>query len=317
MADEKFSVRLESIIKEFNLEILYAPEGFEKVRIVNDDINRPGLQLAGFFDYFEADRIQIMGKSEISFVERFTSERRAASFEKLFRQNIPALIITRSMSAPPECLEMAKKHNVTILRTSDFTSTFINMLSASLRLSLAPRITCHGVLVEVYGEGVLILGDSGVGKSETALELLKRGHRLIADDAVEIKKVSEITLVGTAPELIRHYIEVRGIGIIDVRRIFGMGAVKPTEKINLIIHLERWDENKDYDRLGIESQYEKIMDVKVRSLTVPVHTGRNLAVIIEVAAMDNRQKTFGFNAAQEFSDKIYNSMIEDNGDSDN
>lgn len=301
---KEFSVTLGALIKEFDLEVVYGPEGFEKIEITTDDVNRPGLQLAGFFDYFDPNRLQIMGKVETTFVERLTSEERGACFDKFFSTGIPAVIVTRNISVFPECMDAAKKYGVPILRTNEFTSSVMNAMVASLKVSLAPRITLHGVLVEIYGEGVLILGDSGVGKSETAIELVKRGHRLIADDAVEIKKVSAKTLVGSAPEIIRHFIELRGIGIVDVRRIFGMGAVKATENVNLIINLEPWVDGKMYDRLGMENQYTSIMDISVPSLTVPVKPGRNLAVIIEVAAMNNRHKSMGYNAARELQERM-------------
>lgn len=299
-----YSVKLSEIIEEFDLEVLYAPAGMENISIVSDDINRPGLQLAGFFDYFDSSRLQIMGKVETTFLERFTPEKRYASFEKLLSKHIPALIISRGIEPFPECTEMVKKYQVPLLRAQESTSYLMSSIIASLKVSLAPRITRHGVLVEVYGEGILLLGESGVGKSETAIELVKRGHRLIADDAVEIKRVSAKTLVGTAPELIRHYIELRGIGVIDVRRLFGMGAVKPSEKIDLVINIEIWKEDTQYDRLGLENLYTNILDVDIPSLTVPVKPGRNLAVIIEVAAMNNRHKKLGYNAAREFTARI-------------
>ncbi len=300
----EFNVELGQIIREFNLEVLYSPEGFEKILISSDDINRPGLQLTGYFGHFEKSRLQILGNVENTFANTLTSEERAVAFEKLFAAGIPAIIITRNMDAFPECLEAAERHKIPVLRTGEFTSNFTSALIASLKVFLAERVTLHGVLVEIYGEGVLLLGDSGVGKSETAIELVKRGHRLIADDAVEIKKVSAKTLVGTAPEIIRHFIELRGIGIVDVRHIFGMGAVKPTEKIDLIINLETWEDGKHYDRLGLDSQHTDILGISVASLTVPVKPGRNLAVIIEVAAMNNRHKKLGFNAAQDLADRM-------------
>ena len=235
-------------------------------------------------------------------------EQRLAAFEKLFSTGIPALIISRNIDVYPECLAAAEKHNTPIFRTNEFTSTIMSAIIASLKVSLAPMIQLHGVLVEIYGEGVLLLGDSGVGKSETAIELVKRGHRLIADDAVEIKRVSDKTLVGTAPEVIRHFIELRGIGVIDVRRIFGMGAVKLTEKIELVINLEAWEDGKMYDRLGLDGQTTSILDIAVPSLTIPVKPGRNLAVIIEVAAMNNRHKKMGFNAAQELQERMLKSF---------
>ncbi|MDP4110135.1 MAG: HPr(Ser) kinase/phosphatase [Bacillota bacterium] len=310
MHEKEFSITLEEIIREFNLEVIYGPEGFENLKISHDDINRPGLQLAGFFEDFDPDRIQIMGMVETLFVRSFESGERSACFERLFSKKVPAVIYTRSIEVFPECIEMARKYNVAVLRTNEYTSDFMGDLIGKLRVALAPRITRHGVLVEVYGEGILILGDSGVGKSETAIELVKRGHRLIADDAVEIKKVSDHTLVGTAPEIIRHFIELRGIGVIDVRRIFGMGSVKPTERIDLVINLEPWQEGKHYDRLGLENQYTNILDLNIPSLTVPVKPGRNLAVIIEVAAMNNRNKKFGYNAAQELSERVLKSYEE-------
>jgi HPr kinase/phosphorylase len=276
----------------------------DDVLIVTDDINRPGLQLAGFFDYFDASRIQIVGKVESSFADRFTPERRRDAFDKLLSKHIPALIFSRAIEPFPECLELADKYDIPVLSSAESTSHLMSAIIATLKVELAPRITRHGVLVEVYGEGILLLGESGVGKSETAIELVKRGHRLIADDAVEIKRVSAKTLVGSAPELIRHYIELRGIGVVDVRRIFGMGAIKQTEKIDLVIHVELWDDTAQYDRLGLEDQSTQILDVEIPSLIVPVKPGRNLAVIIEVAAMNNRHKKMGFNAARDFTDRI-------------
>jgi HPr kinase/phosphorylase len=299
-----YSVTLTSLIGEFNLEALYVPENLEAIKITTDEINRPGLQLAGFFDHFDEARLQIIGNVETSFVERFTPEKRLRSFEKLMSRHIPALILSRGIEPFPECAEMAERFGVPLLRTQESTAYLISAMVASLKVSLAERITRHGVLVEVYGEGILLLGDSGVGKSETAIELVKRGHRLIADDAVEIKKVSAKTLVGSSPEVIRHYIELRGIGVVDVRRIFGMGAIKPTEKIDLIINLEIWNDKTFYDRLGLDEMTTTLLDVNIPSLVVPVKPGRNLAVIIEVAAMNNRHKKMGYNAAREFSEKI-------------
>ncbi|MDR1668380.1 MAG: HPr(Ser) kinase/phosphatase [Oscillospiraceae bacterium] len=304
MEHSLYSVSLTSLIDEFGLETLYAPENLEEIKIVTDDVNRPGLQLAGFFDYFDASRLQIIGKVETTFIGKFTPEKRRKSFEKLMSKRIPALILSRGIEPFEECSEMAAEHRVPLLRSQESTSYLISAIIASLKVSLAQRITRHGVLVEVYGEGVLLLGDSGVGKSETAIELVKRGHRLIADDAVEIKKVSAKSLVGSAPEMIRHYIELRGIGVVDVRRIFGMGAVKLTEKIDLIINLELWDETKHYDRMGLDEMTTAMLGVNVPSLTVPVKPGRNLAVIIEVAAMNNRHKKLGYNAAKEFNDRV-------------
>ena len=283
-----YSVKLGKLIQEFRLEVLRGGAGYEDVSIRTEDVNRPGLQLTGFFDYFDAKRLQVIGRVETTYLEGLTSEERRESFELLLSQDIPALIISREIEPFPECMEMAEKYDRTILRSPDTTSVLMSNIIAALKSYLAPRITRHGVLVEVYGEGVLLLGESGVGKSETAIELVKRGHRL----------------VGTAPELIRHYIELRGIGVIDVCRLFGMSAVKDEAEIDMVINLEQWKDGAMYDRLGLENLYTTILDVQVPSLTVPVRPGRNLAVIIEVAAMNNRHKKMGYNAAVEFTKQI-------------
>ena len=301
---KEFSVTLGQLITEFQFELIYGPEGFEKIEITTDDVNRPGLQLAGFFDYFEPQRLQIMGKAENAYVEQFDEAKRMDIFEKLCATGIPAVIVTRNIEVFPELIEAAKKYDVAVLRTNEFTSSVTSALVASLKVSLAPRITLHGVLVELYGEGILILGDSGVGKSETAIELVKRGHRLISDDAVEIKMVSSHELVGSPPEVLRHYMELRGIGIINVAKLFGMGAVKDSSSIDLIINMVPWRDGEAYDRLGMETQYTEILDVKVPSITIPITPGRNLAVIFEVAAMNNRQKRMGYNAALEFTEQM-------------
>ena len=269
-----------------------------------DDVSRPVLQLAGFFDHFEPMRLQVLGNVETSYLQKLSSEQRAIIFDHLLAYQIPALIIARNLEALPECLEMAQKHNITVLRSHETTSYIISSLIASLKAYLAPRVTRHGVLVEIYGEGILIIGDSGIGKSEAAIELVKRGHRLVADDAVEIKKISSKELTGSAPDVLRHYIELRGIGVINVAKLFGMGAVKDSAAIDLIINIVPWHDGEVYDRLGLESQYTDILGVKVPSITVPVTPGRNLAVIFEVAAMNNRQKRMGYNAAEEFTEQL-------------
>ena len=299
-----YTVKLGKLIKEFNLEVLRGAAGYEDQDIRTEDVNRPGLQLTGFFDYFDPHRLQVIGKVEDTYLSGLMPEQRRESFEQLLSQEIPALIISRGIEPYPECMEMAEKYDRTVLRSQDTTSVLMSTIIASLKTYLAPRITRHGVLVEVYGEGVLLLGESGVGKSETAIELVKRGHRLIADDAVEIKQTATRGLVGTAPELIRHYIELRGIGVIDVRRLFGMSAVKEESEIDMVITLEQWKDGAMYDRLGLENLYTTILDVQVPSLTIPVKPGRNLAVIIEVAAMNNRHKKMGYNAALEFTKQI-------------
>ena len=299
-----YTVKLGKLIKEFNLEVLRGAPNYEEQDIRTEDVNRPGLQLTGFFDYFDPHRLQGIGTGEDTYLSGLTPEQRRESFEQLLSQEIPALIVSRGIEPYPECMEMAEKYDRTVLRSQDTTSVLMSTIIASLKTYLAPRITRHGVLVEVYGEGVLLLGESGVGKSETAIELVKRGHRLIADDAVEIKQTVTRGLVGTAPELIRHYIELRGIGVIDVRRLFGMSAVKEESEIDMVINLEQWKDGAMYDRLGLENLYTTILDVQVPSLTIPVKPGRNLAVIIEVAAMNNRHKKMGYNAALEFTKQI-------------
>lgn len=300
----KITVPLKTIVEEFSLQVLYASSDMEERRISSADVLRPGMQLAtGFYDYFDNARISILGKMENTYLHELPSEKRLFVLETLFQKGIPCFIITRGLDVLPEILEAAKRCDVPVLKTDHSTSSFIAMLIAALNLHLAPRITRHGVLVEVYGEGILLLGESGVGKSETAIELVKRGHRLVADDAVEIKRVSAKTLVGSAPDVIRHFIELRGIGIVDVQRIFGTGAVKETERIDFILNFEPWKEGKIYDRLGLESEYTNLLDVQIPSLTVPVKPGRNLAVIVEVAAMNNKQKKMGYNAAEALNNR--------------
>ena len=306
--EENYSVKLSKIVEEFNLETLYLPDLPENILVNCARVNRPGLQMVGFYDHYEQARLQIIGKVENLFIAEMNPEERKMRLEDFFRTCPTGVIFTTSMEPLREFYELSEKYNVPLLRTSTRTSEFMAALIAYLNVALGPRITRHGVLVEVYGEGILLLGDSGVGKSETAIELLKRGHRLIADDAVEIKKVSATTLVGCAPEIIRHYVELRGIGIVDVRRLFGMGAVKESEKIDLVINLEEWDNNKMYDRLGLDEQTTNILGIDVPSITLPVSSGRNLSVVIEVAAMNNRQKRMGYNTAKEFNKRLMESM---------
>ena len=300
----KYKVALSKIISEFSLEILNLPDDFEKIMISSPEVNRPGLHMAGYFEFFDENRIQIIGKSEEGFLKRFTEEKANKRLEEFFAKKPAAVVICRGLQIPGDYVEIAKKHGVPLFRSAETTSDFTSALIAFLNLHLAPRITQHGVLVEVYGEGILLLGESGVGKSETAIELVKRGHRLIADDAVEIRRVSSKSLVGTAPDNIRHFIELRGIGIINASRIFGAGAVKLTEKIDLVINIEQWDVNKVYDRMGLDIQTTNILDLEIPSLTIPVKPGRNLAVIIEVAAMNHRQKKLGYNAAEDLLKKL-------------
>ena len=300
----QFSVSVERVINEFSLEPVYMPAEADTLYVSSADVNRPGLQIAGNFEFFDADRIQILGKSELGFLEQFEPDLLVERCDGIFSRKPPMVIITRGLDISDNICESARKHAVPLLRTGDTTSSFMSALISFLNVHLAPRITRHGVLVEVYGEGLLMLGESGVGKSETAVELIKRGHRLIADDAVEIRRVSSKTLVGSAPENIRHFVELRGIGIINARRIFGMGSVKLTEKIDMIINLEQWDSEKVYDRMGLESEMTKILGLDIPSVTIPVKPGRNLAIIIEVAAMNNRQKKMGYNGAHELLRKL-------------
>ncbi|MBR0278117.1 MAG: HPr(Ser) kinase/phosphatase [Clostridia bacterium] len=308
MEEKIFTVKLGDIIKTFKFEKIFTTPENELNEISTPDINRPSLQITGFYDYFDSHRIQILGMVENTYLMKLDESERIKRLEMLLSHNIPALLVTRNMDIIEGLTDLAKKYNVPLLRTKYSTSEVVSGLIAWLRKELAPRITCHGVLVEVYGEGILILGESGVGKSETAVELVKRGHRLVADDAVEIKKVSAISLVGSSPEIIRHFIELRGVGIIDVKEIFGIGAVKNAEKIDMVINLEPWVEGKHYDRLGIEDEYTEILGIQIPSLLIPVKPGRNLAIIIEIAAMNNRQKRNGYNAAEELNKRLMKGM---------
>ena len=311
--ENRYSVKLGKLIEEFELEVLRGVENYQDVLIQREDVNRPGLQLVGFFDYFDAKRMQLLGRVESTYLEQISAEERRKCFDAFLAHDIPALVITRGMEPFPELMEMAEKYDRTILRTQETTTAFMGALIAALRNYLAPRITRHGVLVEVYGEGILLIGDSGIGKSEAAVELLKRGHRLIADDAVEIRKVSTNSLVGTAPELIRNYIELRGIGIVNVAKLFGMGTVRTENEINLIVNIVPWNTQEVYDRLGLEEQYMELLGVKVPMNTIPITPGRNLAMILEVAAMNNRQKKLGYNAALEFTEQVNQHFDENMG----
>ena len=306
--EELYSVKLSKVIKEFSLETLYVPDDADCIDITCSRVNRPGLQIVGFYDYYEQARLQIIGKVENMYISKMPKNERIAKLDDFFKTQPSGVIYTSSLPIEDDVIALADKYRVPLLRTTKPTSEFMAALIAFLNVELGPRITRHGVLVEVYGEGILLLGDSGVGKSETAIELLKRGHRLIADDAVEIKRVSATSLVGRAPEIIRHYVELRGIGIVDVRRLFGMGAVKDSEKIDLIINLEAWQDDKMYDRFGLEENTTEILGISVPSIVLPVSPGRNLSVVIEVAAMNNRQKKMGYNTAEEFNKRLMESM---------
>jgi len=304
MSVSPYSVKLGEIIQEFDLEVLCAAPDYENQPLRTIDVNRPGLPLSGFFEHFDTKRLLLIGLTETTYLEGMTPARRRESFDRLLAYPVPALIITRGLNAFPECLESAEKYGRTVLRTKAQTSAFMSSLIGSLFDRLAPRITRSGVMMEIYGEGILIQGESGVGKSEVAIELIKRGHRIIADDAVEIKVTNHGTLETTAPELIRHYMELRGIGVIDVRRLFGMGAIKMKQQIDLVINLEPWNDEAVYDRLGLESAQTEILGIKVPSITIPVKPGRNLASIVEVAAMNNRNRKMGHNAALELTHRM-------------
>lgn len=297
------SVKVKDIVEKFQMEVLHRGTDYETEILTITDVNRPGLQFVGFFDYFDPRRLQIIGKGETMFLKGYSAEERRKCFEDLFKYEIPALVISRNLDVLPECMEMAQKYGRTLLRTEYTSVEFTSMTIDYLNHELAPVITRHGVLMDVYGEGVLIFGDSGIGKSETAIELIKRGHRLVADDAVEIRRIGD-ALIGTAPELIRHYLEVRGVGVVDVQKLFGMGGVKASTQIDLVIQFERWDDEKFYDRLGLEDSHTQIMGVPLPIMTIPVSAGRNLAAIVELAVMNSRQKKYGVNSARDFVEQI-------------
>lgn len=313
MSEQRKSVKLGEIIQEFDLEILCAAPDYENVPLRALDINRPGLPLTGFFEHFDTERLLLIGLTEHTYLSGLTPEQRRERFDRLLSYPVPALILTRGLEAFPECLELAGRHGRTVLRSTQQTSVFMSALISSLFNHLAPQITRSGVMLEVYGEGVLIQGESGVGKSEVAIELLKRGHRLVADDAVEIKATSHDTLMATAPDLIRGYMELRGIGVIDISRLLGMGAIKLVQQVDLVVNLEPWNDSAVYDRFGLESHFTEILGVSVPAATIPVKPGRNLASIVEVAAMNNRNRKMGHNAAQELTnrmDKLFAEQME-------
>ncbi|MGM9551844.1 MAG: HPr(Ser) kinase/phosphatase [Clostridia bacterium] len=304
-ANRKEKELLTRIISEFKLEVIYEPKNIGDIWITCSDIHRPGIQFAAnYYDYFDDDRIQVLGKAELFYLMEKSAEERYEIIENLCKRKIPAIVVTRKAEILSELMEVVQKYNIPLLRTEEHTSQFVATYISTMNVLLAPFITRHGVLMEIYGEGVLLLGESGVGKSETAVELVKRGHRLVADDAVEIKRVSAKTLVGSSPEIIRHFIELRGIGIIDIKKIFGMGAVKDTENVDFVVNLELWQQGKNYERLGLDKTYTNILGIDVPSVTVPVRPGRNLAIIVEIAAMNFRQQKMGYNAAEELSERL-------------
>ena len=305
---------LKNMVETFNMEILHKGRDFDNTVVTISDVNRPALQLVGFYDYFDDKRLQILGRGEMQFLERMTEAERTRVFNKLLSYPFPAMIVARDMEAPSELVQMANKHDRTLLRSTESTVDVTSKLIDYLNRAMAPQIARHGVLMNIYGQGVLILGDSGIGKSETAIELLKRGHRLVADDAVEIRRISN-SLFGTAPEIIRHYIEIRGVGVIDVQQLFGMDAVQFDTEIDLVIQLEQWVDGKFYDRLGLGEEKYEMLGVELPIVTIPVRPGRNLAGIVEIATMKNRQMKYGYNAARDFVtqfDSKMDAMIKEN-----
>ncbi|GAB7057265.1 HPr(Ser) kinase/phosphatase [Paenibacillus sp. YK5] len=307
-------VKVSDLVKEFHLEIICGEEGLKRP-ITTADLYRPGLEMAGYYEFHPHDRVQILGKTELTFFDRLSSEERMDRMQRLCSpEETPCIIISRGMEAPIELLAAANEHHITVMRTNLATTILASRLTGFLENRLAPSTTIHGVLVDVYGIGMLISGSSGIGKSETALELVKRGHRLIADDAVEIRQTADNQLIGNAPELIRHLLEIRGIGIINVMTLFGAGAVRTAKKISVVCKLEIWQQDKQYDRLGLDEETTRIIDTDIPLVTIPVRPGRNLAVIIEVAAMNYRLKRMGYNAALQFTNKLTESLNEDMDD---
>jgi HPr kinase/phosphorylase len=303
-----YSVELTKLVTKMNLKNLTPEVKVDEILITHSDINRPALQLAGFFDYFDSERVQIMGKVEITYLEKMDEDKRKTVLQSLFSNKIPCLILCRDLEPDNQMLEIAIENGVPIFQTKKTTSSFMAEVIRWLKMKLAPRISIHGVLVDVYGEGVLIMGESGIGKSETALELIKRGHRLVADDVVEIKKVSDDTLLGSSPDIIRHFIELRGIGIIDVKTLFGVESVKEVQSIDLVIKLDLFDPEKEYDRLGLTEEYTEILENKVVCHSIPIRPGRNIAIIVESAAINHRQKQMGYNAAVELNNRVMGNL---------
>lgn len=304
-----YTVELNKLIEKMHLENCTPDLDTKNIKITQPDVNRPALQLAGFFDYFDSDRVQVIGHVENAYMQKMSEDHGLAVISKLLDYKVPCIVFCRNIEVPAGLVELATKKGVPILRTGKTTSSFMAEVIRWLNVELAPRISIHGVLVDVYGEGILIMGESGIGKSEAALELIKRGHRLVTDDVVEIKKVSDDTLIGTAPDITRHFIELRGIGIIDVKTLFGVESVKNTQSIDLVIKLEEWDKDQEYDRLGLEEQYTEFLGNKVVCHKIPIRPGRNLAIICESAAVNYRQKKMGYNAARELYNRVTNNLM--------
>lgn len=308
-------VKVSELVGQLQLEIVSGEDGLKR-NITVDDLSRPGLEMAGYFHYYPKERVQILGKTELAFMETLTNEERMDRIERLCDDETPCFIITRGLEAPKELIEQSNLKKIPVLRSTGATTILLSRITNFLERKLAPSATIHGVLVDVYGVGMLITGGSGIGKSETALELVKRSHRLVADDAVEIRQTSDGQLHGSAPELIRHLLEIRGLGIINVMTLFGAGAVRTMKRISVVIKLENWQPDKQYDRLGLDEELTRIIDTDVPLVTVPVRPGRNLAVIIEVAAMNFRLKRMGYNAALQFTNKLTETIADDTDDFD-
>ena len=302
-------LKIEEIVEKMNLTNLDPGIRTEGIKVRQAEVNRPALELTGYFDHFSPGRIQLFGLGEYSYIQQMKEEQKKEVFEKLFSQNVPMVIFTRGLAPDETIMEIARRHGMPMYITNQATSPFMAEILRWLNVRLAPCITVHGVLIDVYGIGLLLTGDSGVGKSEAALELIKRGHRLVSDDVVEIRKVSEVTLIGTAPEITKHFIELRGIGIIDVKTLFGVCSVRDSQTIDLEIHLEEWDRNREYDRLGLEEHYIEYLGNRVVQHSVPVRPGRNVAIICESAAANHRQKLMGYNAAQELYQRVQNNLM--------
>jgi len=307
-----YTVELATLIGKMNLEVVTPDIDYEHIKICQPDVNRPALQLAGFFDHFDSDRVQVIGRVEEAYMRKMEKDHGIGILTRLMDYKVPCIVFCRGIEVEPELIQLATQKGVPILKTNKTTSSFMAEVIRWLKVELAPRISIHGVLVDVYGEGILITGESGIGKSEAALELIKRGHRLVTDDVVEIKKVSDETLIGMAPDITRHFIELRGIGIIDVKTLFGVESVKNTQSIDLVIKLEEWNKEKEYDRLGLEEQYTEYLGNKVVCHSIPIRPGRNLAIIVESAAVNYRQKKMGYNAAQELYNRVTNNLMKKN-----
>lgn len=308
-------VKVSELVQQFQMEVISGEVGLKR-QITTDDLNRPGLEMAGYFEYHPRERVQLLGRTELAFFAMLTPEERRERMRRLCTEETPCIVVTRSLEVPEELVEVSNEQGLPVLRSSMATTILTSRITGFLERKLAPTTTIHGVLCDVYGVGMLITGTSGIGKSETALELVKRGHRLIADDAVEIRQTSDFQLHGTAPELIRHLLEIRGVGIINVMTLFGAGAVRNNKRITLVVRLEAWQQDKQYDRLGLDEETTRIIDTDIPLVTIPVRPGRNLAVIIEVAAMNYRLKQMGLNAALQFTNKLTATIAEDMEDLD-